>query len=214
LSLKGRKAMTTQWASGAEGGSGGGAIRIVGILGSVRPGNYTAKALALVEDELRDRPECSFEWLDPSGMTLPLPGKRGDSGDAERLVQATSRATGVILATPEYHGSFSSVMKLVIDNLGFPSALSGKPVALLGVAAGRIGAIKALEHLRSVASHVGGIVLPGPVSVARVRETFDEDGRCLDQGVERMIRGLGLSLLDYIDESICPRLALEAMVRE
>ena len=37
----------------------------------------------------------------------------------------------VVLATPEYHGSFSSVMKLVIENLGFPSALQGKPVALM-----------------------------------------------------------------------------------
>ena len=88
----------------------------------------------------------------------------------------SSRATGadarsvcrVILATPEYHGSFAAMMKLVIENLGFPSTLAGKPVALLGVAAGRIGAIKSLEQLRSVCSHVGAIVLPGPVSVANV----------------------------------------------
>ena len=37
-------------------------------------------------------------------------------------------------------------MKLVIENLGFPSVLAGKPVALLGMAAGAIGAIKSLEH--------------------------------------------------------------------
>ena len=55
------------------------------------------------------------------------------------------RSTGVVLATPEYHGSFSSVMKLMIENLGFPSVLAGKSVALLGVAGGSIGAIKSLE---------------------------------------------------------------------
>ncbi len=32
-------------------------------------------------------------------------------------------------------------MKLVIENLGHPSVLSGKPVALLGVASGAIGAV-------------------------------------------------------------------------
>ncbi|NIT99995.1 MAG: NADPH-dependent oxidoreductase, partial [Nitrosopumilaceae archaeon] len=69
-------------------------------------------------------------------------------------------STGIILATPEYHGSFSSMMKLFIENLGFPSMLSTKPVALLGVAAGEIGAIKALEHLSSVCSYIGAIVLP------------------------------------------------------
>ncbi len=37
--------------------------------------------------------------------------------------------------------------------------MSGKPVALLGVAAGSIGAIKSLEHLRGVVSHIGGLAL-------------------------------------------------------
>ena len=70
-------------------------------------------------------------------------------------------ATGVILATPEYHGSFAAVMKLVIENLGFPSLLAGKPVALLGVAAGQIGAIKSLEQLRSVCSHAALLCCQG-----------------------------------------------------
>ena len=104
-------------------------------------------------------------------------------------------------------------MKLLIDNLGFPSALSGKPVALLGVAGGRIGAIKALEHLRSVASHIGALVLPGPVSVARVRTVFDDEGRALDDTIASMIRGVPVKLIDYINQHICPRISLEAMVR-
>ena len=92
--------------------------------------------------------------------------------------------------------------------------LAKKPIALLGVAAGQIGAIKALEHLRSVCSHVGAIVLPGPVSVAGVQGQFDDDGNCLDPGVEKRIRGLATTLTDYIRSSLCPRIALEQMVRE
>ncbi|MCG8604957.1 NAD(P)H-dependent oxidoreductase, partial [bacterium] len=106
-----------------------------------------------------------------------------------------------------------SVIKLVVENLGFPSVLSGKPVALLGVAAGQIGAIKALEQLRSVCSHVGAIVLPGPVSVAGVSKLFDEQGRCLDERVEKRIRGMATNLLDYIEGHICPKICLEEMVR-
>ena len=77
--------------------------------------------------------------------------------------------------------------KLIIENLGFPSVLASKPVALVGVAAGQIGAIKALEHLRSVLSHVGAIVLPGPVSVAGVQNVFDEEGRCVDEAIEKNV---------------------------
>jgi FMN reductase len=67
----------------------------------------------------------------------------------------------------------------------------GKPVALLGVAGGTIGAIKSLEHLRSVVSHVGGIVLPLPISVANVQSVFDSQGKCLDPGAEQLIRSVG-----------------------
>ena len=189
-------------------------IRIVLISGSVRPGNFTGKALALATAEIRKHSDIVAEQIDPAGMNLPLPGMGGGSADSIRLRELVSDATGVILATPEYHGSFSSVIKLVIENLGFPSALAGKPVALLGVAAGQIGAIKALEGLSSVCTHVGAIVLPGPVSVANVTRMFDAEGNCLDAGVEKRIRSLAVNLIDYIRGSICPRIAMEAMARD
>jgi FMN reductase len=188
-------------------------IRIAAIVGTVRPGNYTGKALRLAADEAARREGVAVDIVDPAEMTLPFPGYDDATGDAQRLQQIVSRATGVILSTPEYHGCFSSVAKLVIENLAFPSVLAGKPVALLGVAAGQIGAIKSLEALRGVCSHVGAIVLPGPVSVAGVQRAFDDDGTCLDEAVEKRVRGVAKNLLDYIDNNICPRIALEQMVR-
>lgn len=187
-------------------------VHIVAILGSVRPANFTAKALALVADEMQKR-GMALDVVDPARLTLPPPGIAPDTPDAQALRKRVARATGVILATPEYHGSFSSVMKLVIENLGFPSVLAGKPVALLGVAAGQIGAIKSLEALASVCTHVGAIVLPGAASVAGVQQLFDSEGRCLDAGVEKRIRSVAANLIDYIHGNICPRMALEEIVR-
>ena len=189
-------------------------IRIVVVNGSVRPGNYTAKASALVIDELKKQGHVSVELVDPSALKLPFPGTEPNAKVTEDLQARVSAATGVVLATPEYHGTFSSVMKLVIENLGFPSVLSGKPVALLGVAAGAIGAIKATEHLRSVCSHIGAIVLPMPVSVAQVQSVFDAEGRCLDPSVEKLVRSVATNLLDYVQENICPRVTLERVLRE
>ncbi|MFB3062754.1 MAG: NADPH-dependent FMN reductase [Candidatus Binatia bacterium] len=190
-----------------------GEIEIVTILGTTRPGNFTAKALALVVDELQQQTRVNVTEINPRGMQLLFPGEPGESKDSQLLQSAVQQATGVVLATPEYHGSFAAMMKLLIENLGFPSILAGKPVALLGVAAGQIGAIKSLEQLRSVCSHVGAIVLPGPVSIAEVQGLFDESGRCLEERIEKRIRGLATNLLDYIHDNICPRVALEQMVR-
>ena len=106
-------------------------IRIVVIKGSVRPNNYTSMAVALVVDELQKDPQVHVQVIDPSEYNLPMPGTDWSAPGAKKLQEAVKKATAVVLATPEYHGSFSSVMKLVIENLGFPSALQGKPVALM-----------------------------------------------------------------------------------
>lgn len=189
-------------------------IHIVIINGSVRPGNYTHMASGLVLDELKKHPKVSTEVIDPATLNLPPSGTNPQSMDAKQLQQKVGQATGIILATPEYYGSFSSVMKHIIESLGHPSPLAGKPVALLGVAGGTIGAVKSLEHLRSVVSHVGGIVLPLPISVANVRTVFDGEGRCLDPDAERLIRSAGTNLLTYIEHNVCPRVALERLLSE
>ena len=187
-------------------------IRVAVILGSVRPDNYTAKAAALVVDELRSR-GVHVDVIDPGEMNLPMPGT-GSTPDAERMQEIVRGATALVLCTPEYHGGLSSVIKLVIENMGFPSAMSGKPVALLGVAAGRIGAIKSLEMLRSICSHVGCLVLPAPVSVANVQKEFNAAGDAVDPAVEKAVRGVATTLLDYLHRHVCPMVTLEAMVRE
>ena len=190
-----------------------GGIRIVAVLGTTRPGNFTSKALALVIDEIEKQEDIAVDLIDPATMNLPLPGSSPESAETKTIQEIVSKSTGVVFSTPEYHGSYSSAAKLIIENLGFPSVLASKPVALVGVAAGQIGAIKALEHLRSVLSHVGAIVLPGPVSVAGVQNVFDEDGRCVDEAVEKMVRGVGTNLVEYIRGHVCPRVALEEMLR-
>jgi chromate reductase, NAD(P)H dehydrogenase (quinone) len=188
-------------------------IRIVVINGSVRPRNYTGMAVALVVDEFRKYPQVQVQVIEPAGLNLPFPGADPGSAATEALQAEVKKATAVVLATPEYHGSFSSVMKLVIENLGFPSVLAGKPVGLLGVAAGSIGAIKSLEHLRGVCAHIGAVPLPLAVSVPNVQTIFDEKGHCLDAPVEKMIRSVAGNVLNYIEHNICPAVTLERILR-
>lgn len=188
-------------------------IKILVINGSVRPGNYTSMASALVVDELKKDPLVSVEVINPLEFNLPLPGTNPNAEGTRRLQKEVKNATAIVLATPEYHGSISSVMKLVIENLGFPSVLAGKPVALLGVAAGSIGAIKSLEQLRSIVSHIGAIALPLPVSVANVQKVFDAQGHVLDPNVDALVRTLPKTLMNYIHQNICPSVTLERLLR-
>ena len=184
---------------------------IVCISGTNRPENYTSRALGVVVEALRQSHNEPVVF-DARTLSLAFPGQP-DPGDGERLRTAIAAAPGVILATPEYHGSFCAMTKLIIENLGFPSVLAGKPVGLVGVAAGRIGAIKSLEHLKSVCAHIGAIVVPGAVSVAGVQQVFDDHGRCTDANVEALLRGVAPAMLTFLKDYICPKHILEDMVR-
>lgn len=185
---------------------------VVAISGTSRPDNYTARALAVVVDELEQAGE-TVTVFDARNLDLRFPG-HGDTTDAERLRAAVEDASALVIASPEYHGGICAMTKLIIENLGFPSVLAGKPVALAGVAAGRIGAIKSLEQLRAICAHVGAYALPRSVSVAGVHGVFDDQGKCLDEGVESALRGLAQSLRAFLEDFVCPRFALEEAVRE
>lgn len=190
-------------------------VNIVTLCGSVRPGNFTAMALALAEDELRRHNQVTVTHIDLASLELPLPGLDPRNPDTiKQFHQTVEQATGVLIASPEYHGGISSPMKLAIDNLGFPSMLAGKPVGILGVAAGTIGAIKSTEQIRAICAHVGAVPLPLAVSIAHVQQAFDDTGRCTDANAEKNIRRAATNLLDYINDAICPKVSLEAILRE
>ena len=189
------------------------ALHITSILGTARPGSSTSLALAVVAEEFARHADVDHEMIDIGSMTLPFPGAGETGTDVDDAVARLRTSAGILIATPEYHGSFSGALKVFIENMGFPSVLKGKPVSLLGVAAGRIGAIKSLEHLRSVCSHIGAIVLPGPASLANVRDLFDADGRCTDPTIEEQLRGLATGLLEYVRCAACPPADLETTVR-
>ena len=86
-------------------------------------------------------------------------------------------------------------------------------MAILGVAGGRIGAIKSIEHLRGVVAHVGGLALPGSVSVANAGKVFDESGAVTNEYVEKDIRRLARKLVNYIYETTCPDISMEHKAR-
>ncbi len=70
-------------------------IKIVAISGSIRPVNYTSRALDLVIDEFKKYPEVHVERIDPREMNLNFPGKATE-GSFQGLQKIVSEATGVV----------------------------------------------------------------------------------------------------------------------
>lgn len=169
------------------------------LLGSGREASNTSKVMTLVVDEL-ERLGAAVDRIDPRALSLEIPGLASAAAktleaDLKRRVE-TSR--GVVMITPEYDGSYSAVMKILIEYLGYPSVLQGKPVWIIGVAAGGIGATRAIEHLRAVCFHIGANVLPGMTSVAEVHKLFDAQGRVQVPEVEAKLRSVAREFVPFV----------------
>ena len=137
-------------------------MNIVTVSGTARPSSNTKKAVEIVNDYLAKQ-GLNFETIDLAETILYHPGiDRGDS-DQLKLQEIIRSADAIIMATPEYHGSFAS---------------------------GVIGAIKSLEHLRSVLSHVGANVLPEVVSIAQVHKVFTSEGELTNDKTKTRLEGL------------------------
>lgn len=129
------------------------------------------------EFEALETPRIKVSPLLVTPADLPFPGMPQEGAKTQDIQEQVRQADGMLIASPEFQGSHSAWLKLVIEHLGYPSVLEGKPVALMGVAAGHIGAVKTLEHLRGILSHIGAFVLPFALSVSNAYQVFDEESQ-------------------------------------
>lgn len=173
-------------------------LRVVGICGSLREGSYTRLALTValggaaeagMQTQLIDLRKYQLAFCD-GGDDEKLPK------DVQRLRDEVKAAKGIILATPEYHGAYSGVLKNALDLMGFDE-FEGKMIGLVGVSGGATGALAALNSLRTVGRAIHAWVVPEQVAIPHVHDVFDEKGRCTDNDIEKRLKSLGRQVAKF-----------------
>lgn len=174
-------------------------INVVGICGSLRKGSTTHSALTLALNGAREA-GASVELLDLTEYDLVFHGssqyEQGYPEDVNRLKNKITRAQGILLGTPEYHSSFSGVLKNALDLMGY-GEFQNKVVGLIGVSGGRMGANNALSMLRIVCSSLGAWVVPSEVSIPRASEVIDENGNINDTELEKRVKAIGQQVTKF-----------------
>jgi FMN reductase len=176
-----------------------GKVLIVGICGSLRKESYTRMALKVAlrgaedagaEAQLIDLRDYQLVFCDGGDRSDDLPK------DVGRLRDEVKRAQGILLATPEYHGGYSGVLKNALDLMGFDE-FEGKMIGLVGVSGGNTGAFGALSALRSVGRALHAWVVPKQAAVANVDEVFDDKGKCKDEAIEKRLKAVGRQVAKF-----------------
>lgn len=171
-------------------------VKIVGIGGSLRAGSYSQQALQLAMQRV-EALGAETEILDLRTMTLPFCNSDDDYADypdVERLRNTVKEAQGLILATPEYHGSVSGVIKNALDLMSFEH-LDGKVTGLISVLGGQSNS-NALNDLRLIMRWVHAWVIPEQIAIGQVWKAFSEEGKLLDEKLSQRFDAFAQSLVE------------------
>ena len=171
-------------------------VKIVGITGSLRDQSYSAKALQQVITRV-EALGAEVEIVDLREMNLPF-CNGGDEyphyPDVIKLRDTVKEADGLILATPEYHGSVSGVMKNALDLMSFEH-LSDKVVGMISVLGGQSNS-NALNDLRIIMRWVHAWVIPEQIAVGQAWQAFNEEGKLLDEKLSKRFDQFAQSLVN------------------
>jgi NAD(P)H-dependent FMN reductase len=137
--------------------------RILALVGSLRAGSYN---MQLAEAAVKYAPDGVdvdiFDDLADVAFYNEDIDRPGAVSAADRLRAAVESAHALLLVTPEYNGTMTASLKNAIDWISRPhgaGAISGKPLAVIGVSNGRYGGVWAHDDARKVASIAGASVL-------------------------------------------------------
>jgi NAD(P)H-dependent FMN reductase len=167
---------------------------VAALVGSLREQSYTRLATREVLDAAETR-GATTDLLDLRELALPVfDGDEREAGDADELTRRVGEADAVLLATPVYHGSYSSVLKNALDYCGFDE-FDHTTVGLLAVAGGGFPS-PALDHLRIVGRSVNAWVIPHQVAIPHVSRHF-ENGVLVDENLRDRVDTLGERLVQY-----------------
>ncbi|PYI52701.1 NADPH-dependent FMN reductase [Paenibacillus flagellatus] len=170
-------------------------MNITLIAGSNRTDAASTNVLRYIERLLNAR-RIAVSFLDLREMPLPFfsPGAESLDPNVRSLQQSVANADGLILATPEYHGSVSGLLKNALDYLN-GTHVGGKPVLSVSAAGGPTG-VGSLTHLQSIVRNLHGINCPEWISVGYGTNGFGPDGAPSDEGTRQRIETALANLLD------------------
>lgn len=170
---------------------------IVGIGGTTQAGSSTERALDLAlraaAAEGVDTRTFGVEAL--AALPLYTPGAERTPGEVA-LVEAIRAASGVIIASPGYHGSISGLVKNALDLIEETARdervyLTDLPVGVIATAYGWQATGSTIAALRSIVHALRGWPTPFAAAINTQVTKFDDDGGASDPAVVEQLQLVG-----------------------
>lgn len=182
--------------------------KIITLSGSARSDSLNSRLAQLMGEKMR---ALGADVTDISLADYPLPifdadlEKNDHPAAAGQLAELFIAADGIFIATPEYNGSITPLLKNAIDWI---SREKGKPYAhatfgIGAVSTGKLSGILAIGHLRDILGKIGALTAPTALAIPHFSVTngFGEDGDLTDPVLKARAEALANELLTITRKS-------------
>ena len=142
------------------------------ISGSPFPGSSTAFLAEEIKAQI-EQPENHVEIIELCEWDIPLLG-HPDTEALEKFKRIASEADAIIIGTPNFHTSFSGILKNALDHLSFDQ-FEEKPVALYCTSGGMRNT-DPLAQLRIVMRGLHAFAIPTQLCASSADYEKDENG--------------------------------------
>jgi chromate reductase, NAD(P)H dehydrogenase (quinone) len=168
-------------------------IRIIGICGSLRKGSYNRMALNTAKQYAPEN--VTFEIVEIGDLPHFNQDLEANPPESVNIFREKIKtADAILIATPEYNYSITSVLKNAIEWASRPygvASMNQKPVAIMGASNGMMGTGRAQYHLRQILVQTDSYVVNRPeVMIPFAQDKFDPEGKLNDSKTGEKIKEL------------------------
>ena len=157
--------------------------------------HYAAVAKSLTAEPVR---LLSMEDVPAAALHVDMYTEDGQNDHlAELQDDYILGADRFIFLLPEYNGGMPGVLKLFLDAISvraYGQNFKGKKAALVGIASGRAGNLRGIDHLNGVLQHMGTLVLPNKLPISSISGMRDDAGNIVhretQEAIEKQVRQL------------------------
>ena len=182
-------------------------VKLLAFAGSTRTGSLNQALLDLAVAEARGR-GAEVTSIRLKDFILPLYDGDLEASDfppaARELKALFQTHQGFLIATPEYNGSVSGVLKNAIDwvsrptdgeNLVALSAFRGKVAGLMAASISPFGGLRGITHMRQILSTIQTLVATEQVLIPFAHGAF-EAGALKEALPAQLLGGLAARVID------------------
>lgn len=168
-------------------------IRIVGIGSSMRKHSYSTLAVNMVLDLSKKNYDAETNLLDLRRTKLPIYNP-DDSfhTNIQEMGHLLEWADAFVLASPDYHGSMSGVMKNFLDH--FWEEFAGKTFGY--ICASHEKGLTVMDQMRTAVRQCYGWSLPYGVSISGEQD-FNDKEEIINNSLDKRLRMLARDLVVY-----------------